>query len=149
MLLQIASLAPDVFYPSLAFPIAFRASMAGLAVVHSDIIFAALDLFQGVLLHDCLDSSLPAPQPPKFPIYAASIGAAIEKEGFTLLSLVVAGVVGEFPADSTAKVVSIFRVLAHMWPSQLLTWLPRALEQLPPSDAPAQAKTQFLQDVTR
>jgi transportin-3 len=123
--------------------------MAGLTVVHSDIIFAALDLFQSILLHDSLDSSLPLPHPPKFPIYAASIRVAIEKEGFTLLSLVVAGIVGEFPADSTAKVVSIFRVLAHTWPSQLLTWLPRALEQLPTSDAPAQAKAQFLQDVTR
>ncbi|EDR15554.1 uncharacterized protein LACBIDRAFT_181790 [Laccaria bicolor S238N-H82] len=148
MLLQLGSLAPDIFYPSPAFPIAFRASLAGLTVVHSDIIFAALDLFQGILLHDSLNSSLPLPHPPKFPIYAASIRAAMEKEGFTLLSLVVAGIVGEFPADSTAKVVSIFRVLAHTWPSQLLTWLPRALEQLPTSDAPAQAKAQFLQDVT-
>ena len=123
--------------------------MAALTLVHSEIIFQALDLFRIILNHDCLLSGSSPSQTPKFPIYVTAIRAVIDKEGFVLVGYLLAGLVGDFPEDSTSAVVSIFRALAALWTSQLLSWLPPVLEQLPSAVAPNQAKSQFMADVTR
>jgi len=147
LLLELVVHAPDIFFQSSAFPLAFRASMAALTLVHSEIIFQSLDLFRIILNHDCLLSN--SQQPPKFPIYVTAIRSVVDKEGFALVGYLLAGLVGDFPEDSTSTVVSIFRVLAALWTSQLLSWLPPVLEQLPTTVAPNQAKSQFLTEVTR
>lgn len=147
LLLELVAHAPNIFFQSSAFPLAFRAAMAALTLVHSEIIFQSLDLFRIVLNHDCLLSG--PPQPPKFPIYSTAIRAVVDKEGFVLVGYLLAGLVGDFPEDSTSAVVSIFRALAALWTSQVLSWLPPVLEQLPTTVAPIQAKSQFLADVTR
>ncbi|EPQ60569.1 ARM repeat-containing protein [Gloeophyllum trabeum ATCC 11539] len=146
LLLQMIDYTPDLFFQSSAFPLAFRIAMAALTMIHSDIIFASLDLFRMMLTHDCLDP--PAVPPPKFPIYAAAIRAVVEKEGLQLVGYLLSGLVGDFPEDSTSVVVTIFRVLTTLWPTQMLSWLPQVLQQLPTSAAPHQVKTQFLADVT-
>lgn len=147
LLLELVEHAPDVFFQSSAFPLAFRATMTALTIIHSDIIFRALDLFRIILTHDCLTPN--TPQPPKFPVYAAAINGVVESEGFTFVGYLLAGLIGHFPEDSTSTVVSIFRMLAALWTAQLLAWLPPILEQLPTAAAPNQAKAQFLADVTR
>jgi len=149
MLLQMADVAPDLLYQSSAFPTAFRAAMAALTIVHSDVVFAALDLFRTILTHDCLSPAPSRPSPPKFPFYASAIRAVIEKEGFEFLGYLLTGLVGDFPEDSTSAVVSIFRALSALWPSQILAWLPLILPQLPTSSAPLQTKNEFMTEVTR
>ena len=146
MLLQFVSLAPDILFVSSAFPLAFRAAMAGLTVVHTDIIFAALDLFRSILTHDCLDPQ--AVPPPKFPAYASFIHDVVRDNGLTLVACILNGLVGDFPEEATATVVSIFRVIVCTWPTQVSTWLPQVLEQLPPQSIPAQSKSQFLSEVS-
>lgn len=121
--------------------------MAALTLVHSDIIFKALDLFRIILNHDCLTPN--TPQPPKFPIYASAINGVVESEGFVFIGYLLTGLIGHFPEDSTAVVVSVFRMLSALWTTQLLSWLPTVLEQLPTATTPNQAKAQFLADVTR
>lgn len=148
MLLQMIDYAPDILFPSSAFAFAFQASMAALTLVQADIVFAALDFIRNVLTHDCLDPSLPSP-PPKFPIYASAIRPVIEREGQTLTGYLLAGIVGDFPEESASTVIGIFRVLAALWPTQLLSWLPLVLQQLPSSAAPDQSKTDFLNDINR
>jgi transportin-3 len=138
---------PDAFFQSSAFPLAFRVTMAALTLIHSDLVFASLDLFRDILTHECLiPSSSPAPN---FPIYASAIKAVMEKEGFEFVGYVLAGLVGNFPEDSAAVVVMIFRSIALLWSTQLIAWLPPILQQLPPSSAPDKAKEQFLLDVTK
>ena len=146
MLLQFLSLTPDIFFVSSVFPLAFRAAMTGLTVVHSDIIFAALDLFRGILTHDCLEPQ--AIPPPKFPIYATAIHDAVSANGLTLVACILNGLVGDFPEEATATIVSIFRVLVYIWPTQLSAWLPQVLEQLPLQSVPTQPRSQFLSEVT-
>lgn len=148
MLLQLVEHAPDIFFQSPAFPIAFRAAMAALTLVHTDIVFASLDIFRVTLTHDCLMPSTNTP-PPKFPEYAAAIRRVFEKEGFELVGYLLNGLVGDFPEDSLSGVVSIFRAISIIWTSQFLSWLPAILQQLPTTAAPNEAKTQFLSDVTR
>jgi transportin-3 len=120
--------------------------MTGLTVVHTDIIFAALDFFRVVLAHDCLDPQ--AVSPPKFPIYATAIHDAVRANGLTLVACILNGLVGDFPEEATSTIVSIFRIIAYVWPTQLSTWLPQVLEQLPLQSAPIQAKSQFLSEVS-
>lgn len=147
MLLRLVEFVPDIYFQSPAFPHAFRAAMAALTVVHSDIIFASLDLIRLTLTHDSVLSNTPT-HSPKFPVFASAIRELFEKEGYELVGYLLSGLVGDFPEDSTSAVVSIFRVISSVWTSQLLSWLPLVLQQLP-TTAPNQAKAQFLSDVTR
>ncbi|KAI0660358.1 ARM repeat-containing protein [Cubamyces menziesii] len=146
MLLQMIDYAPDVFFPSPAFPIAFRVAMAALTLVHSDIVFAALDLLRTIFSHDCL-APASRPPPPKFPIYAAAIRPVVEREGQALTGYLLSGLVGDFPEESIGMVVSIFRVLGGLWPTQLHAWLPPVVAQLPTTAVPEQAKNSFLADI--
>jgi len=147
MLLQLVDFAPDIYFQSPAFPVAFRAAMAALTVVHTDVLFASLNLIRVTLTHDCLLSNIPVP-PPNFPIYESAIRAVFDKEGFELVGYLLSGLVGDFPEDSTSTVVTLFRVISSVWASQLLSWLPLILQHLPTVTTPNQAKTQFLSDVT-
>ncbi|KAH9837030.1 ARM repeat-containing protein [Rhodofomes roseus] len=148
MLLQMLDYAPDVFFPSPAFPVAFKAALAALTVVHTDIIYAALDLIRGIVTHECLVPPASALPPPKFPIYAAAINPVVQKDGPELTGYLLSGMVGDFPEESTSMVVTIFRQLAALWQRELLSWLPMVLQQLPVTAVPDQSKTQFLTDMS-
>lgn len=147
MLKQIIENTPDVFFESSAFVRTLRPTMAALTLVQTDVVWAALELIHLILSHDSLEP-LSNP-PPKFPVFAAAINEAMEKEGFELLGYILAGLVGEFPEESIAKVVTSIRRLASLWPQQVLAWLPLALRGLPASAAPMQARSQFLADMNR
>lgn len=147
MLLQLVEYAPDVLFTSQAFPITFRAAMAGLTLIHSEIVFVALDFVRSVLTHDCL---VPQPNPPpKFPIYAAAIRPVIDKEGMEFVGCLLTGITGDFPEESVSSVVTIIRTISMLWSAQLLSWLPVVLQQLPSATTPDQTKTTFLTEVTR
>ncbi|KAH8102540.1 ARM repeat-containing protein [Cristinia sonorae] len=147
MLLQIFNFAPDVLFPSPAFPSAIRAAITSLTLVQADVVFAALEFLHGVVTHDSLlPSSSP---PPKFPTYAAAIRSVIEKDGLELSGYLLSGLTGDFPEETAPFIVDIFRSLATLWSSQLLAWLPTILQQLNGIVVPDQAKSAFLADVTR
>lgn len=144
---------PDVFFESSVFPMVVRIAVASLTVVHSDIIFTSLDLMRGILTHDSLDpsvldSSVRNP-PPKFPIYAASIRQVMTTEGPQFTSNLLTGLVNDFPEESVPTVITIFRMLAVLWPHQLVSWMPQVLEQLPVAASYGPAKTKLLEDVTK
>ncbi|KAI0320348.1 ARM repeat-containing protein [Amylostereum chailletii] len=150
MLMELVEYAPDIFFESSAFPFAFRVAMTALTLLQSDIVFATLDLFRIVLTHDCLsppDALNPTP-PPKFPIYANIIRRIVEKEGQDFVALLLTGLVGDFPEDSTSTVIAIVRVLAALWPSALVAWATPVLQGLPVASTPEEAKAQFVKDLT-
>ncbi|RDX50448.1 ARM repeat-containing protein [Lentinus brumalis] len=146
MTLQMIDFTPDVFFPSPSLAIAFRAAMAALTLVHSDIVFAALDLIRSILSHDCLQPPT-QPPPPKFPVYAAAIQPVVEREGAELTALLLSGSVGDFPEEAMQMVVTIFRVLGSLWPTQLLAWLPPAVQQLPSTTVTDAVKATFISDI--
>ena len=87
--------------------------------------------------------------PPNFVVYASAIRSAMNKEGLQILAYIVNGLVGEFPADAAAVVVSIFRTLVQVWSDRVIVWLTPVLEQLPVTSVPNDAKARFLQEVTQ
>ena len=147
MLKQMIEHTPDILFESTAFVHALRPTMAALTLVQTDVVWAALDFIRLILNHNSLEPS-PNP-PPKFPVYASAISQAIEKEGFELLGYILAGLIGEFPEESVPTVVTSIRSLASLWPSQLLAWLPLALQGLPAAAVPMQARSQFLVEMNR
>ncbi|KAI0274761.1 ARM repeat-containing protein [Gloeopeniophorella convolvens] len=147
LLLNMVEFAPDIFFESSAFPAAFHISLAALTLIQSDTIFASLDLFRMILTHDCLGPSGATPPPPKFPVYANAIHQAIDKEGFEFVSLLLAGLVGDFPEETASAIVTLFRVLAGLWANQLQKWLSVILQRLPPTSVPEDAKARFMQDL--
>lgn len=147
MLLHLLEFGPDILFLSPTFPTAFRAAMAALTLIYSDVVFAALDFFRGILTHDCITAV--AQPPPNFPLYQSAIQTVVEKEGFEFLGYLLGGLVGDFPTDSSSSVATIFRTLVTVWPSLVLAWLPPVLQHLPTTAVPIPAKAQFLSDVTR
>ncbi|KAJ8083950.1 Nuclear import receptor [Marasmius tenuissimus] len=148
MLIQLIQQAPDIFFQSTVFLTAFRASTAGLTIVQSDTIFAALDLFRMIFSHDCLDPHPPKASPPNFILYANSIHSVVDLAGSEFLGYLLSGLVGNFPPESDSMVVSIFRSISTTWPTQVLSWTPHILQQLPASAAPNPIKEQFLTQLT-
>ncbi|KAF8507015.1 ARM repeat-containing protein [Russula emetica] len=147
MLINMVEFAPDIFFESSAFPTAFRVALAALTLIHTDTVFASLDLIRMILTHDCLAPEPLKTPPPKFPLYANSIHQAVDKEGFEFASLLMTGLVGDFPEEATSIIVTLFRVLASLWPSQLQQWAPVILQSIPAASAPEEAKVRFMKDL--
>jgi transportin-3 len=147
MLMIMVEFAPDIFFESSAFPVAFRVALAALTLIHTDTVFASLDLIRMILTHDCLAPESLKLIPPKFPLYANAIHEVVDKEGFEFASLLMAGLVGDFPEESASTIVTLFRVLASLWPSQLQQWAPVILQSIPVASAPEEAKVRFMKDL--
>ena len=150
LLLQMVDFAPDIMFPSPAFPASFGAAVAGLTMVQIDICYLALDFLRVVLTHDALSPNTGSalPVPPKFPLYAQAIQEAISKQGFQLLGCLLTGFVGDFDEDTTSQVVTIFRAMSATWPGEMSSWLPSVVDQLP-SNLPVPVKEQFLNDFNK
>lgn len=147
MLMNMVEFAPDIFFESSAFPAAFHITLAALTLIHTDTIFASLDLVRMILTHDCLTPDPLKPPPPKFLIYAQTIHQTVDKEGFDFTSLLLTGLVGDFPEETASIIVTLFRVLASLWSSQLQQWAPMILQGLPVTSAPEDAKIRFMKDL--
>ena len=147
MLMNMVEFAPDIFFESSAFPVAFHIALAALTLIHSDTIFASLDLIRMILTHDCLTPDPLKPPPPKFPLYAQTIHQTIEKEGFEFTSLLLTGLAGDFPEETASIIVTLFRVLASLWSRQVQQWAPVVLQSIPVTSAPEEAKVRFMKDL--
>jgi len=147
MLMNMVEFAPDVFFESSAFPAAFHIALAALTLIHTDTVFAALDLIRMILTHDCLTPDPLKHPPPKFPLYAHTIHQTIDKEGFEFTSLLLTGLVGDFPEETASTIVTLFRVLASLWSDQLQQWAPVILQGIPVTSAPEDAKVRFMKDL--
>jgi transportin-3 len=147
MLMNMVEFAPDIFFESSAFPAAFHIALAAITLIHTDTIFASLDLIRMILTHDCLHPDPLKHPPPKFPLYAQAIHQTVEKEGLEFTSLLLAGLVGDFPEETASIIVTLFRVLASLWPVQLQQWAPMVLQGLPMTSAPEDAKLRFMKDL--
>jgi len=149
LLLQLQDRLPDIFFESPSFPTAVRVAIAALSLIHSDVIFAALDLLRAIVTHDCLDSSTTTRPSPKFIVYASAIRSVIQDEGPVLLANLLNGIVNDFPQESTSTVITIIRMLAITFPKELVIWLPQALDQVAMAASFTPAKNQLLTDITK
>ncbi|KAF5385512.1 hypothetical protein D9757_005366 [Collybiopsis confluens] len=139
--LQVLRQTPDIFFDPSILPSAFRAASEALTLVQSDVVITALDLLQEIFSHQCLDPS--TPNPPNFITYAHSINNVLDSQGANFIGTLLVGLVGDFPPESNPVVISIFRIVAAIWPTQILAWLPDVLQQMPSAVVTDQVKQTF------
>ncbi|KIK70888.1 hypothetical protein GYMLUDRAFT_32963 [Collybiopsis luxurians FD-317 M1] len=137
---------PNIYFDSTIFPSAFQAASAALTLVQSDVVNSALELFQDIFSHPCLDPS--TPNPPNFITYANNIHNVLNSQGANFVGGLLMGLVGDFPPESDSIVISIFRIMAATWPTQMLAWLPDVLQRMPPAIVPDKVKQKFLTEIT-
>lgn len=137
---------PDVLFLSPAFPTAFSILVGSLTLLNTDTTFRALGIIRAILGHDCLAPPPDVQPPPKFPLYAESITAAVQKEGPALVNNLFTGLLGHFAPEMMSGVITTVRILTQLWTDSMQQWVPTVIEQLAVSPALQQAKAQFLVD---
>ncbi|KAF9076184.1 armadillo-type protein [Rhodocollybia butyracea] len=137
---------PDIYFNTSLFPLGFQAACAALTIVHSDVVYSALELFQEIFNHQCLDPL--TPNPPNYITFANAIHSVMETQGANFVGCLLMGLVGDFPPESDSLVISLFRIVATTWPTQMLSWLPDVLQRMPTATVSASAKQKFLTEVT-
>lgn len=143
---QVLHQTPDIYFEPSLFPLAFQATSAAFTLVQSEVVYGALELFQDIFSHQCLD--LTTPNPPEFIGYANTIYQVLDNQGANFIGALLMGLVGDFPSEADSHVISIFRVVATTWPTQMLAWLPDVLRRMPSTVVPDTVKQKFLADVT-
>ncbi|KAI0307897.1 armadillo-type protein [Multifurca ochricompacta] len=68
-------------------------------------------------------------------------------QGFEFTSLLLTGLVGDFPEETASIIVTLFRVLASLWPVRLQQWIPVILQRLPVTSTSEDAKARFVKDL--
>lgn len=156
--LHLTDLAPDALYTLPALQAAFLGSVEVLAVSRSDdAIGNALFFFRAVLTHDSLrpgsvagtPAGTPAPgdQPPKWPSYAVAIRTAFAEQHVRLLTVMLSGIVEDFPNESLHTVSTLLRAMAMVWPQELATGLPLAVEAMPATSVARETRAAFLTQI--
>lgn len=141
--IQTLDFAPDHILLSPSFDGAVKAVLTCLTLVVPDAIFPALDLIRSLVGHDSLDPASTQPSP-STAVFAPAIRKVISDNGFQMTGLILSGMVTHFPEDAIHLIISIVRMVAAVWPTELAAWLPPVVEQLPTTAIPRDAKTAFL-----
>lgn len=137
---------PDILFLSPVFPTAFSIMVGSLTLLNTDTTFRALGIIRAILGHDCLAPTQEVPPPPKFPLYAESITAAVQKEGPALVNNLFAGLLTHFLPEMISGVITTVRILTQLWTESMQQWVPTVIEQLAVPPALQPAKAQFLID---
>lgn len=124
--------APDLLFASPSFPASFEVILVGLTSYHAEIIIPSVDFVFALLSHDALSPSTTSsgPPPPSFPHYATAIRALISEQGFRLVGILLTGLLTNFDEQTSITAAVLFKRMAELWPQELLSWLPAALERL-------------------
>ena len=138
---------PEIFVASLGLETAFLNCLVAMRLVHTDIIFAALD-FLGVLLRPAKIPKAPGDVADQAS-YTLRINEVFAAHGFQLLNHLLDGMLGNFHEESLANVIFLIRCVAEEWPSQFAGWLPSLMEALPTSLCSPQLKSKFMNDCAR
>jgi len=102
---------------------------------------AAIDYLLDLLNHESMSLNPPSNIPPD---YGLRIRNAFQQTGFQVTSSLLTGMVTEF--EDTSSSISAFRLLAEKFPNEFVSWLPAAVEALPPKALTPQDSQKFLQD---
>lgn len=160
LLLEMISSAPLQLLASPAFPRSFSLAIAALSLPADNIVLTTLDYLTLLMNHPAITSpstngsSTPSPSTPTSSIspsdrsaMAQSLRSVLTNQGFTLLSLVLGGLVTGYSEDAVPLVTTIVRVLAGMFTQEMTAWIPPAIEALPSTSVPLVEKQNFLSKI--
>jgi len=130
---------PQSFYASAGFETTILTCLVAMTMIHSDIVFASLDLIRTILSSDVFNDPRGSASP-----NSMRVREILTTLGFQLVGTLLTGLTGNFPEEAISVVTLIFQQTAILWPSEMLNWLPTVLISIPPSSCPQEAKSEFL-----
>ncbi|KAI5479719.1 mRNA transport regulator (Mtr10) [Pseudohyphozyma bogoriensis] len=142
---DIVEYAPALLFLSPSFPGAFQTALSTATLLSPAVALAALDAIRAVIGHESLHQAAGGqvygvPFPPTF---APAITAVIDSVAFQLVSILVEGLVDGME-DVSSNALTLLRVMAAQFPSQLAASVPNAIEALEVRFASAAEKTEFM-----
>lgn len=152
---------PSMLLLSPQFAQVFRATLAALTLLKTEIVGTALDLMLGMVGHDSLMMPVTASQPgtplaapgalnadgtpsmDDMGSYAAAIRHVIGQQGFQLASVLLNGLATQFSPEVMPVAITTLKVLSSGFAGEMVAWVPGIVEQLPTNYVPDKDKIAF------
>jgi len=137
-----ADFSPEIFYSASGLNTAVSMCIVGLKMIHTDIIFASLDL---------LDIVFRPVKSPKGPDSGqnAYVDAAFSTFGFQVLGNLLDGLIGNLPEETLSTVIAIFRCAAERWSTEFVNWLPNLMQGLNGYSCTEEIRLKFMNECIR
>lgn len=154
--------APSMLLLSPQFPQVFRAALAALTLLKTEIVANALEFVLGIVGHDALMMPVTASQPgtplaathaqgadgtpsvEDMASFAAAIRHVVGQQGFQLASVLLNGLVTQFSPEVMPVVNTTLKVLSSGFAAEMAAWVPGIVEQLPTNNVPDKDKVTFV-----
>lgn len=154
--------APDLILSSPAFPASVQIAVTAVSLLSPIISLDGLDAVRLLVGHDSLrgasatpsgygaPSSNPA-EAAQFPAFSQAIRSVISNPeiGARLVHLLLSRLVTDFHEDCSGMAVTLARLLAERFPTELAQWVPAALATIPAKDLRDQERQKFLDSFTK
>lgn len=152
---------PSMLLLSPQFPQVFRAALAALTLLKTEIVGTTLDLVLGIVGHDSLMMPVTTSQPgtplgatgalnadgtpsmDDMASYAAAIRHTVGQQGFQLASVLLNGLVTQFSPEVMPVAITTLKVLSSGFAGEMVAWVPGIVEQLPSNYVPDKDKVAF------
>jgi transportin-3 len=142
---NLAEQAPSVLFLSAAFSNSLQIAISAINLLNPDVSHDGLDTVRVIVGHDALNtqnnaqnygssSSLTPSDQASLPAYAAAIRQVISSDnaGQRLVQILLTRLVTDFHEDNAPMSVTIARLLTQSFPQEMATWIPTAVQSLPP-----------------
>lgn len=147
---------PIILFLSPAFPSAMQVAISAINLLNPNVSHDGLDTVRVIVGHDALNtqnnqpygapSQLSLQEQANMPAYAAAIRQVLSTEGAgqRLLQIILTRLVTDFNEDNAPMSVTIARLLAQSFPQEMATWIPSAVQNLPPRTVKDTERDKFL-----
>lgn len=153
---NLADQTPSILFLSPAFPNAMQIAISAINLLNANVSHDGLDTVRVIIGHDALNtqnnqgygsSSYLSPRDQaNMPTYAAAIRQVISTEnaGQRLVQILLTRLVTDFHEDNAPMSVTIARLLTQSFPQEMATWIPTAIQNLPPKSLKDSERDKFL-----
>lgn len=147
---------PSILFMSPAFPSAVQIAISAINLLNPNVSHDGLDTVRVIVGHDALNtqnnqsfgsnSYLSERDQANMPNYAAAIRQVLSNDnaGQRLVQIILTRLVTDFHEDNAPMSITIARLLAQSFPQEMATWIPTAVQHLPPRAVKDTERDKFL-----
>lgn len=147
---------PSILFLSPAFPSAVHIAISAINLLNPNVSHDGLDTIRVLIGHDALNtqnnqpfgdaSHLSARDQANMPRYATAIRQVFSNEnaGQRLVDILLSRLVTDFHEDNAPMSITIARLLAQSFAQEMATWIPTAVQKLPPKAIKDSERDKFL-----
>lgn len=142
---------PSLILLSPVFAPAFQTAVAALGLYQPGLVSASLDFIRDVVGHEAIQGAPGQPQqtssassPAELQAFAGAIRQVVDQHGYSLISILLQGLVTSFEPEDLGTVLTTVRVLCMTFPQQVSAWIEPASETLPTANVSLQDRATFV-----